>query len=81
MPRRASTGGEHISSPHPCRAGSWSTPSTWRGSILATERRSGIFLGANSYTEGGIYGQRILAKGPKTTVQHFPWKGKLVGVP
>jgi hypothetical protein len=55
--------------------------STWRGSILATERRSGIFLGANSYTEGGIYGQRILAKGPKTTVQHFPWKGKLVGVP
>lgn len=55
--------------------------STWRGSILATERRSGIFLGANSYTEGGIYGQRILAKGPKTTVQHFPWKGKLAGVP
>ena len=55
--------------------------STWRGSILATERRSGIFLGASSYTEGGVYGQRILVKGPNTTIQHYPWKGKLPSVP
>jgi len=55
--------------------------STWRGSILATERNSGIFLGANSYTEGGIYGKRILVKGPNTTIQHYPWKGKLPSIP
>lgn len=55
--------------------------STWRGSILATERRSGIMLGAQSYMEGGIYGQRILVKGPNSTVQHMPWKGKLANVP
>lgn len=55
--------------------------STWRGSILATERRSGIMLGAQSYMEGGIYGQRILIKGPNSTVQHMPWKGKLASVP
>lgn len=41
----------------------------------------GIFLGANSCTEGGTYGQRIRAKGPRTTVQHYPRKGKLAGVP
>ncbi len=55
--------------------------STWRGSILASERGSGIFLGAGSYTEGGIYGKRILVKGPNTTIQHMPWKGKLPSVP
>lgn len=51
--------------------------SAWRGSILATERRAGIMLGARSYVEGGIYAQRILVKGPNSTVQHRPWKGKL----
>lgn len=51
--------------------------SAWRGSILATERRAGIMLGARSYVEGGIYAQRILVKGPSSTVQHRPWRGKL----
>jgi len=55
--------------------------STWRGSILATERRAGIMLGAGAYLEGGIFGQRILVKGPNTTIQHHPWKGKVPAVP
>ena len=51
--------------------------STWRGSIMATEREVGILLGANTYTEGGVYGKRILVKGPNTTVQHYPWRGNM----
>jgi len=55
--------------------------STWRGSILATERRAGIMLGAGAYLEGSIFGQRVLVKGPNTTIQHHPWKGKVPSVP
>jgi len=58
-----------------------SRDATWRGSILAAERGGGIFLGGTSYLEGGIYSRKILVKGPDTTIQHFPWKGKLPNVP
>jgi hypothetical protein len=44
---------------------------------MATEREIGILLGANTYTEGGVYGRRVLVKGPNTVVQHYPWRGNL----
>lgn len=54
--------------------------SRFAGSILAAER-GGIFVGAGVYLEGGLYGRRILVKGPDTTILHRPWTGKLAGVP